>query len=29
LHAGQGEQMDGGQVIEFALQAIARAASKA
>jgi hypothetical protein len=29
FHAGQGEQMDGGQVIEFALQAIARAAAKA
>jgi hypothetical protein len=29
VHAGKGEQMDGGQVIEFALQAIARAAAKA
>jgi hypothetical protein len=27
LHAGRGEQMDGGQVIQFALQAIARAAT--
>ena len=29
FHAGKGEQMDGGQVIQFALQAIARAATKA
>ena len=29
FHAGAGEQMDGGQVIQFALQAIARAATKA
>jgi predicted ATPase len=28
FHAGNGEQMDGGQVIEFALKAIARAATK-
>jgi tetratricopeptide (TPR) repeat protein len=27
FHAGRGEQMDGGQVIQFALQAIARAAA--
>jgi tetratricopeptide (TPR) repeat protein len=27
FHAGRGEQMDGGQVIQFALQAIARAAT--
>jgi len=27
-HAGSGEQMDGGQVVQFALQAIARAAAK-
>ena len=27
FHASQGEQMDGGQVIQFALQAIARAAA--
>jgi hypothetical protein len=28
FQAGQGERMDGGQVIQFALQAIARAATK-
>jgi predicted ATPase/DNA-binding SARP family transcriptional activator len=28
FHAGKGEQMDGGQVIRFALEAIARAATK-
>jgi hypothetical protein len=28
FHAGKGEHMDGGQVIQFALEAIARAATK-